>query len=436
MKATARSHPTRHGSRSGRRPAAIVAAFVVAGIAVAGATPAHAFAMAVDDAYELAAEAPFTAPPGGMLANDTEVSFPGGYLSIETLPQHGTLSGVDDAGNFTYTPTPGFHGVDTFVYCVKVPASPTSCSAGPATVSMTVKPVLERIGAADRFAEAAAISASRFAQGVASVYVASGSVFPDALSAGALGSPVLLTTKETLPDATQAELRRLQPKKIIVLGGYNTVSAGVESALAMFSSSVVRLGGADRFEVSATVSNFSYPPVRPVYVASGEVFPDALSASAAAGQFGAPVLLVQKNAVPGVIAAELARLKPARIEVLGGTNTISDEVVASLQQIAPTTRTAGADRYAVAAGASAAVFNSTITHVVYIASGEVYPDALAGSPAAISQHSPVLLVGKNIIPSATIAELQRLKPTRIVLLGGLNTISQQVEDGLRGYLAK
>lgn len=435
MQATISSHSRRRVSRIRRRPTAIVLAVAVAGLALAGATPANAFALTVDDAYELGAEAPFTSPAGGMLANDTDVTFPGGYLSIEILPQHGTLSGVDDAGNFTYTPAPGFHGTDTFVYCVKVPAAPTNCSAGPSTVTMTVKPHLERIGAADRFAEAAAISASRFAPEVPSVYLASGSVFPDALSAGSLGAPVLLTTKDSIPDATIAELGRLKPKKIIVLGGYNTVSPGVESALSMFSSSVVRLGGADRFEVSATVSNYSYPPVRPVYVASGEVFPDALSASAAAGAFGAPVLLVQKNAVPDAIATELARLKPTRIEVLGGTNTISDGVIATLQKVAPTKRTAGADRYAVAAAASLAVFSPTITHVVYVASGEVYPDALAGSPAAISQHSPVLLVGKTSIPAATATELTRLQPTRIVLLGGLNTISQQVEDGLKGYLA-
>ncbi|WP_440709031.1 cell wall-binding repeat-containing protein [Herbiconiux sp. YIM B11900] len=413
-----------------------MAAAVVAGVALSGAVPANAFTLAVDDAYELGAEGAFTAPPGGMLANDEEVSFPGAYLHIETPPQHGTLSKVDDAGNFTYTPAPGFFGTDTFVYCVKVPASPNSCTAGPATVSLTVKPHLERIGAADRFAEAAAIATSRFAPDVASLYLASGSVFADALSAGSLGSPILLATRDSIPDATQAALTQLRPKKIIVLGGYNTLSSGVEQALSVYSGSVVRLGGADRFAVSAAVSQFTFPPVRPVYVASGEVFPDALSASAAAGAFGAPVLLVQKNAVPDAIGAELARLKPTRIEVLGGTSTISDDVIEALQKIAPTTRTAGADRYAVAAGASAAVFNPMITHVIYIASGEVYPDALSGSPAAISQHSPVLLVGKSQIPAATAAELTRLHPTRIVVLGGLNTISQQVEDGLKTYLAK
>lgn len=52
--------------------------------------------------------------------------------------------------------------------------------------------------------------------------------FPDALSGSAaaalLGGPVILTTQATLPAAVHSELRRLNPSKVIALGGEGSVS--------------------------------------------------------------------------------------------------------------------------------------------------------------------------------------------------------------------
>src|SRR5690606_4047476 len=55
------------------------------------------------------------------------------------------------------------------------------------------------------------------------VFVASGTVFADALSGGALagvyGGPILLTRPGSLPKATAQALARLDPDHIVVLGG-------------------------------------------------------------------------------------------------------------------------------------------------------------------------------------------------------------------------
>jgi putative cell wall-binding protein/Tol biopolymer transport system component len=305
-------------------------------------------------------------------------------------------------------------------------------------------PRVDRLDGPDRFAVAAAVSADTFAPHVPVVYVASGTVFPDALSgsaaAGAQGAPVLLVTKDAIPAPIATELTRLKPERIVVLGGTNTIGADIESALATYAPTVTRIAGADRFEVSAAVSAATFgqtghiteKPV--VYVASGAVFPDALSGSAAAGRLGGPVLLVSKDAVPAVVAAELGRLTPKRIVVLGGTNTISDSVVIALGASAPTTRIAGADRFAVSAAISNETFSEEDTSVVYIASGAVFPDALSGSAAAIANEAPVLLVNPGSIPAPVIAQLERLHPVRIVILGGRNSVSDVVESELQGYL--
>jgi putative cell wall-binding protein len=300
-------------------------------------------------------------------------------------------------------------------------------------------PAVERIGGADRFAVAAAVSRTTYEPGSAAVaYVASGTDFADALSgaaaAGARRGPVLLVTGDGVPAVTAEELRRLKPGSIVVLGGTAAVGADVEEALAEFTGSVRRIAGADRYSVSAAISKDGDPDGSTIaYVASGEAFPDALSASPLTGHENGPVLLTRRGALPPSVAAELARLQPEYLYVLGGASAVGPEVTAELEKVAPVIRIDGPDRYAVSAAASARSFR-TSTHTVYVASGQAFPDALAGAPAAIIDGAPVLLVTKDGIPAPVAAELERLSPYRIVLLGGTAAVSPGVATRLEEYL--
>ncbi|GAA2240165.1 glycosyl hydrolase family 8 [Herbiconiux moechotypicola] len=300
---------------------------------------------------------------------------------------------------------------------------------------------VERIGGVDRFAASAALSAATFAAKTPVVFVASGEVFPDALSAsaaaGAAGAPVLLVTRDTVPAAVDAELRRLAPARIVVLGGTNTISESVVSALGRRSASgtAERISGADRFAVSASVATtFFESPVDSAWVASGEVFPDALAGSAAAGAEGAPVLLTAGGSVPAPVTEALRALSPDGIRVLGGPRTVTDPTLKALGRIAPATRIGGTDRYAAAAAVSASTFSPGRVNTVYVASGEVFPDALSASAVAVADHAPVLLVTRDSVPSSTAAELDRLSPARIVVVGGPNTVAPATFTALATHL--
>ncbi|MFB2556988.1 cell wall-binding repeat-containing protein [Herbiconiux liangxiaofengii] len=432
----------RHDSPARRR--ALVRAGSLAGafaLSAALLTPAAAHAegyTVADDSYTVPAGMPFTvAAAQGLFANDLGIDA-NALLHISTYPAHGDLTRTGADGGFTYVPTDGFAGADSFSYCVKIEVT-LPCVTVDAKVSLDVQPSIERIDGADRFAVSAAVSAKKFAEDAAVVYVASGEVFPDALSAsaaaGANGAPVLLVRHDGIPTVVADELTRLSPERIVLLGGTATVSAAVETALGGFSGDVDRVEGADRYAVSAAISLDTFGVDRStVYVASGEVFPDALSGSAAAGLLGGPVLLVQKNAVPTQIAAEIGRLSPDRIVLLGGTATVSTTTEGTLAGLAPVTRVDGADRFKVAARVSKDAFTTPGSHTVYVASGEVFPDALSGSAAAITNGAPVLLVTRDSVPDVTAVELDRLQPSHIVVLGGLNTVSAAVYRELTGHL--
>jgi putative cell wall-binding protein len=323
-----------------------------------------------------------------------------------------------------------------------------SIASGTATVSVTLKAAgTSRLSGADRYVTSAAISAASFAANARVVYIANGSNFPDALSgapvAGKDGAPVLLVAADSIPDSIATELRRLVPERIVVLGGTSAVSDAVAAQLAAFTTSpgglVGRWAGSDRYETSAAISSVNFAAnANVVYVANGSNFPDALSGAPIAGAQKAPVLLLQADGIPASIQIELARLHPTSIVVLGGTSAVSDAVAQQLATFTanpgvPVTRSSGADRYATSAAISASHVASPAP-VVYIANGSNFPDALSGAPVAGTRGAPVLLVSAGAIPDVIQSELTRLRPSKIVVLGGTNAVSVAVQNQLDTFI--
>ncbi len=195
---------------------------------------------------------------------------------------------------------------------------------------------------------------------------------------------------------------------------------------------VVRLAGADRYATAVQVSRRFFPSGAPfAFVVTGTDFPDALAAGPAGARLGGPVLFTRRDALPGGTRAELIRLAPSRIFVVGGTGSVAASVATELAAIAPTERLSAADRYATSAAVSRRFFPSGTT-VAYVASGVAYPDALAGGAAAGTQGGPLLLTAPDTLPVAVLAELQRLAPSRVMLLGGPNAVSPAVATQLAG----
>lgn len=297
---------------------------------------------------------------------------------------------------------------------------------------------VSRINGKDRYEVSAAVSKSTFPAGTKTVYVASGSIYTDALSgsaaAGHVAGPVLLTASSVLPYTIRTELKRLKPQKIVVLGGPASVDNSVMHLLKNYAPSVTRMDGKDRYVVSAGLSKSTFQAgTNTAYIASGAIYTDALSGSALAGHEGGPILLTAPNVLPNVIRAELSRLKPQRVVILGGPGTISDSVLTLLKNYSPSvTRVGGQDRYEVSAAVSRANY-WVGTKTVYIASGSVYSDALSGSAAAARRGSPVLLTAPNVLPNSIRTELQRIKPERIVILGGPGSVSNGVLNELQRY---
>jgi subtilisin family serine protease len=213
--------------------------------------------------------------------------------------------------------------------------------------------------------------------------------------------------------------------------GEGRVDAAGALGLTMALRPSARLAGVDRYATAAALSADAHPDgATTVYLARGDVFsPDALAAGPAASRADGPVLLTRACELPPATAAEIDRLQPATVVVLGGPEAVCDEVVAAVtaRPTQPTVRRVqGVDRYATAAAIATDTF-TTGTVTAYLARADQFsPDALVGGTAAGLAGAPILLTTQCALPAPSIAALDALGATSVVILGGAAAVCDTI----------
>ncbi|MDR6904654.1 putative cell wall-binding protein [Agromyces sp. 3263] len=289
-------------------------------------------------------------------------------------------------------------------------------------------PAATRLAGNDRFETAVMIARSSFPSTAPVVYVTAGGNYPDALAAGGAaavdGGPLLLVDPGYVPSSTLAELKRLAPSSIVLVGGQAAVSVSVETTLKTVAP-VTRLGGADRYDTAMKVADFAFGTATTAYLATGMDFPDALSASAAGGAKKAPVLLANGSlgAIDAATIAELRKLGVTTVKIVGGTSAVSPGVEQGIRDAGFTVqRLFGADRYMTSVAINRDAFPNPSK--VYVATGTGFADALSGSAAAAKAGSPLYVTFPGCVNNDLRSDA--LKATSLVMLGGSAVLGDQV----------
>lgn len=305
------------------------------------------------------------------------------------------------------------------------------------------------VSGADRYLTAAAAAKSAFPTTAGTVVLASGENWPDALGgaalSGAVKGPVLLTAKSALPKATIAEIQRLKPTRIFLLGGTASVSSAVESQTAALGVTVTRLGGKDRYDTAALIATKTIAEAKAngrtvdqMYVATGADFPDALAAAPVSAHLVRPVLLTEKSRLTSATEKALSQVPLKMVWVLGGTASVEETVAARIGTKWTVKRLADRDRYTTAATiARHSVALGMSWDNCGIASGAAYADALTGGAAQGADGTVLLLTYPTALSKGTREELVRsgshIDSMRI--FGGMNSVTypvrQEVADVLR-----
>lgn len=300
------------------------------------------------------------------------------------------------------------------------------------SASAATSPTVTRLGGADRYAVSAGISRAAYPGGADIAYLSSGEGFPDALATGPAaskaGGPLLLTKPGGLPATILAELKRLAPSRLVVTGGPGSVNESVLTQLRSFIPSVTRIGGAERYEASRNIVRSAFSTSSTAFVVTGEIFSDALPASAAAAATGAPVVLVQGHlpAVGSQTRELLTSLGVTRVIIVGGPGTVSAGIEKELRSFVGTVdRAGGADRFDAAVALNSLVFPSASEAIV--ASGFVFGDALSGASLAAVRKAPLYTSRSDCLPDPVASDITgRLGATKVTLLGGPGSVGADV----------
>jgi len=285
------------------------------------------------------------------------------------------------------------------------------------------------------------------------VIFASGNSFPDALSASLLSkkysAPILLvgTTVNASSDAFNYLNTHATQQKgtVYIVGGTGVIGSDFETKLkSMGYSNIKRFSGTDRYDTNMLIVNdVNVTQGTPVFIASGENFPDALSISSISGSKRYPTLLAGVNYLSEETKSYLLSEKPSTVYIVGGTSVVSQDLENQIKALVPNTmltRLAGEDRF----GTNAAVLNefSSAPETIYLANGDDFQDVLAGSALAAKKGDPIILVDnqRSTLSPAVKDYLKNLSSLgiqpNVIALGGTEVVSdsmmQQINNDFSG----
>ncbi|MFQ3545403.1 cell wall-binding repeat-containing protein [Halobacillus rhizosphaerae] len=290
----------------------------------------------------------------------------------------------------------------------------------------SIEKVNERVKGTNRVETAIEISKKGWDK-ADTVVLARGDKFADALAGAPLAykknAPILLTGTDDLDSKVADEINRLGAKNVIILGGTGAISSYVQYQLDGMGVNVDRIYGNTRYKTAASIAaRLGGNPDKAV-VADGTDFPDALAAAPYAAKNGYPILLTKPNKLPNITSIALKGFDNS--VVVGGPNAVSDSVKEMLPNAK---RYNGSNRFETAT--TIATELEPHTGKAFIATGDGFADALAGSVLAAKQDASILLVKEDQLPAATEKAIKDLNIHNFHVLGGPGAVSEKVSGQL------
>ena len=256
------------------------------------------------------------------------------------------------------------------------------------------------------------------------VFVDAGN-WPAALAASTLAgaplhAPLLYTEGATLPRASATALATMSPTGAPALSGAQTLSVGTAAPSGYRASEISpREPAALAVAVERLASSLRKARPSKLIVTAAEA-PPAMTVPAAglSAQESAPILFVERDAIPQATLNELARLKHASIYVIGPSSIVSETVVAQLGRFGPVTRISGGDPAANAVAVARFTDGSfgwgveEAGHGFVFANGSRPLDGPAAAPLSASgDYAPLLLLDSaGGIPRAVGEYVSDLQP--------------------------
>ncbi len=258
----------------------------------------------------------------------------------------------------------------------------------------------------ERYDTAVEVSKEGWKNGSESVVLTNGNSVVDGVTATPLATskdaPILLTEKGKIPEATKVELKRLNPKNIVVIGGNTVVNESVLNELNTIlpSSKIKRIGGIDRYETSLLIAKEITSPINKVYVTGGYGEADSLSIASKAGEEKQPIILSEKENINNDTFNWLKTKNLQDAYFIGGSQVLSDKVIEKINSITSNNvsnnRIFGEDRQETNAKVIEKFYTDSKYSSVLVTKSNPLIDALSAGPLAAKLKSPIVILGNEV----------------------------------------
>ena len=285
---------------------------------------------------------------------------------------------------------------------------------------------VERISGTDRYETCVNISKKAYKSSEVAI-LASGQKIQDALASGGvaakLKAPLLLTQKDRLPSVVLDELKRLNVKKIILVGGQESISRSLENQLDNIYK-VERVSGIDRYETSIKLAEVinKYTKQENIIVNGNTV--DALTAGAVAAKLNRSIILTNGVNLPEGANRVVNPASPNNI-IIGGISSINIEGLKG-------ERIGGSDRYETSTKIAEKYYAGK-TNKALLANGVNSIDALSAINLVVSENAPVLLTAYDSLDN-DVSKFLENNTNKVYVLGGYQSISDDVYKNIEKKL--
>ena len=309
----------------------------------------------------------------------------------------------------------------------------------------TSAPITELTGS-DRYETAVKISKEGWKNGSDKVVIINGDVSIDGIISTPLATtynaPILLVEKNNVPNSVKSELKRLNPKDIIIIGDENAISKTTANQIkSTVNASQTRLNGSNRYETSLLIAKEidKNHDVEKVYITNangGEV--DALTIAAKAGQDKQPIILTDKDSITDNTYKWLKSEDLQNAYFIGGPQMISTNVINKVNDITKdnvtNNRVYGADRHETNANVIKKFYTDDELEAVLVAKSDVLVDALAAGPLAANLKSPILITPKTYVSAYHKENLEAKSANKVYKIGG--GLTSKVMSSIASSLSK
>ena len=285
---------------------------------------------------------------------------------------------------------------------------------------------VERISGTDRYETCVNISKKAYKSSEVAI-LASGQKIQDALASGGvaakLKAPLLLTQKDRLPSVVLDELKRLNVKKVILVGGQESISKSLENQLDnMFK--VERVSGKDRYETSIKLAEeLNKDNKQENIIVNGNTV-DALTAGAVAAKLNRSIILTNGVNLPEGANRVVNPTSPNNI-IIGGISSINIEGLKG-------ERIGGSDRYETSTKIAEKYYAGK-TNKALLANGVNSIDALSAINLVVSENAPVLLTAYDSLDN-DVSKFLENNTNKVYVLGGYQSISDDVYKNIEKKL--